>query len=127
MAKLYELVGELEDFARDVGLSYDMYVSDIKTSFVGNLENVYANKRRVDDEMSGGHYATLLWVVVGEVFVEVQLREYGEDHLVFRVVSGDSLDDFVIADRIRLESEGDFESFERMFDFHVRNVMKLAS
>lgn len=127
MAKLYELVGELEDFARDVGLSYDMYVSDIKTSFVGNLENVYANKRRVDDEMSGGHYATLLWVVVGDVFVEVQLREYGEDHLVFRVVSGDSLDDFVIADRIRLDSEGDFESFERMFDFHVRNVMKLAS
>ena len=127
LAQLHELISELEDFADVQGLNYDTYAGDLKTTFLGNLEYVYANKERFDQEIAKFDYEELLWIVVGNVFIEVQVWEYGDDHLVLRVVSGDSDDDFVTADRIRLVSESDFASFVRTFDFHVRNVMKLAS
>lgn len=92
-------------------IHFEIMESGLRTTLIGNLEFVFENHRDIDDHLNGGVVYILLFVVIGDKFVSVDMNDFSGGQMTLRLGSGldgGLIDEWLI---FEIDNEDDFDEF----------------
>lgn len=108
--KVADVLRRRNDISSDL-IHFEIMESGLRTTLIGNLEFIFENHRDIDDHLTGGVVYILLFVVIGDKFVSVDMNDFSGGQMTLRLGSG--MDGGLIDDWLMFEiaNEDDFDEF----------------
>lgn len=92
-------------------IHFEIMESGLRTTLTGNLEFIFENHRDIDDHLTGGVVYILLFVIVEDKFISVDMRDFSGGRMTLRLGSGMDgglIDEWLV---FEIATEDEFDEF----------------